>query len=364
MYAFPETPAELGELRAAIDQHAIIAITDVSGDIIYANDKFCEISQYSRAELLGNNHRLINSGYHPPEFFQQMWRTIAAGHIWRGEIRNRAKDGSLYWVDTTIVPLLNDQGKPRQYVAIRTEITEQKRLEAEMARAARLSLMGEVAASLAHEIKNPLAGIQGAVDILLSRRLPDDPERRVLEGVRGEVARIDALVQQMLRQTRVRAAVLQPESLAEVVKRAVQLGQQTIHLARRESRPQLSLELPEEDLNMPLDAAQLEDAALNLILNAIAAVQEQGADGWVKVFVRRETDEFGDEAVVVVADNGPGLAEADQTLIFKPFYTTKPDGTGLGLSATRRIARAHGGRVEVRSEPGQGAAFYLRLPLS
>ena len=367
--ALQQTLKELADIKFALDQSTIIAITDQRGVINYVNDEFCRISKFSREELLGQDHRIINSGFHPKDFIRELWTTIAGGKVWKGELRNKARDGSIYWVDTTIVPFLDDNGKPYQYVAIRHDITQLKlaeervrQQELELKRAAQLSLIGELAAGLAHEIKNPLAGIQGAVDILIRRRTANDPEREALEGVRHQVKRIDATVRALLDRARPRPAHRVPSSLTELARRAVAVAQSQTSNSPTAGGIKIELESPSEDIVVPLDPAQMEDALLNLLINAVEAVNANGEIG-VKIYA--STGDGGDEeeAIIEVSDNGRGISEEDLARIFNPFFTTSNKGTGLGLPAVRRIVRAHGGRVEARSVIGQGSTFLIHLPI-
>jgi PAS domain S-box-containing protein len=341
---------QLAGTNFALDQAAIVATTDVRGRITYINEKFCEISKYSRQELLGQDHRIINSGYHAKEFIRDLWHTIANGRIWHGEIRNRAKDGSIYWVDTTIVPFLDDRKKPYQYMAIRYDITERKRTEELLRERAALARLGEMAAVVAHEVKNPLAGIRGALQVI-GGRLPETSRDRAIMG--DIVARVDSLneiVEDLLIFARPREPRLSPVSVAELL-------EDTAALLRKDaSHATVDVAIAGDRPTIGADPEQLQTAFLNLLLNA---VQASASGGRIRVTI---TSDNG-LCRVAIADAGPGIPAGTLDKIFEPFFTTKHRGTGLGLPTARRVVELHNGTIAVDCPPGGGTTVTVTLPV-
>jgi len=347
---FADDPVRrLEEMRYALDQAAIVATTDQRGVITYVNDKFCEISKYSREELLGQDHRIINSGHHPKEFIRDLWRTIAHGQVWRGEIRNRAKDGSIYWVDTTIVPFFDSHGKPRQYLAIRSDITQRKVAEARLREQAALTQLGQLAAIVAHEVRNPLAGLRGSLQILESRLPPTMREREI---IRSMIQRIDGLgktVEDILLYARSQPPRLQVIDLRPLLSETAA----SARAAAPETCPAITIS--GDNALVRADPEMLRAVLLNLLLNACQAT----GDHHVEV-VTGVSDTF---CHIRVLDRGPGIPPELQERIFDPFFTTKSGGTGLGLPIVKRLMDAQGGSVSLSMREGGGTAAELMLPL-
>ena len=336
---------ELRDLKYAIDQASIVAVTDQRGRITYVNDNFCRIAKYTRAELLGQDHKIINSGCHPPEFIRDLWVSIANGGVWKGEIRNRAKDGTHYWVDTTIVPFVDEHGKPYQYLAIHDDITARKHAEARLVSQAAMARLGELGAMVAHEVRNPLAGIRGGLQVLLQRATPNSSDQAVMSEM---IRRLDALndrVTDLLRYARPRAARLTRVELRSVIEATADL------LRRDPAMKNVQIEVAGAPVWARGDAEWLREVFLNLLLNAAQAMDAKGV---MHVTVAQD-------AVITVRDEGPGIPVGRQEQVFEPFFTTKPLGTGLGLAIVQRLVELQGGTVVAEAAPGGGAQFVVRL---
>jgi PAS domain S-box-containing protein len=341
---------DLADTTFALDQASIVATTDVKGRITYVNEKFCQISKYRREELLGQDHRIINSAYHSKEFIRDLWRTIANGRIWRGEIRNRAKDGTYYWVDTTIVPFLDEHGKPYQYMAIRSDITERKRTEALLREQAALARLGEMAAVVAHEVKNPLAGIRGALQVIGGRMPETSRDRAVLGDIVDRIDSLNDIVQDLLVFARPRDPKLAPVPLVSLLERTTAL------LRKDPAHAAIQVEITGDRPTISADAEQLQIVLLNLLLNA---AQASGAGACVRVTVSA-TD---GNCRIALADNGPGITAEIRERIFEPFFTTKNRGTGLGLPTAKRVIERHQGDITIDCPPEGGTIVTVTLPV-
>ena len=292
------TRGQLADFKRALDHAAIVAITDVSGRINYVNDTFCQISGYSREELLGQDHRIVNSSYHPKEFIRELWRTIASGHVWHGELRNRAKDGHIYWVDTTIVPFLNERGKPYQYIAIRSDITARKQAEEKLAQQAALARVGQMAAVVAHEVRNPLAGIKGAVQVLMSRRAPGDSELPVMRDIVGRIDSLSELINDLMLYARPRPPRLSHIELRPLVSDAVTI-------VRRDPAAQsIDIVVEGDECRRSVDDEMIRATVLNLRAQRRAGHGRPWTDRRDARAVRQRRDDRG-------ARHGPGHSRGD-----------------------------------------------------
>jgi PAS domain S-box-containing protein len=340
---------ELADTKYALDQAAIVATTDTRGVIKSVNRKFCEISKYQAGELIGNDHRLVNSGYHPKEFIRSLWTTIANGRIWTGEIRNRAKDGTTYWVDTTIVPFLDARGKPYQYVAIRHDITERKRSEQKLREQEALARLGEMAAVVAHEVKNPLAGIKGVLQVIGARMPVDSRDRKVIGDVLSRLDSLNEMVKDLLlfaRPTMPTPRLVHPHNLV----------QSTADLLHRDPEAaSVEVRISGSDVPFHADPEQLSIVLTNLLLNA---AQAMGGKGRIDVTTGNE----GGLVRMTVRDHGPGVLEEVKGRMFDAFFTTKHRGTGLGLPTARRLVELNGGEIAAESEPDGGTSLILTFP--
>jgi PAS domain S-box-containing protein len=340
-----------------------IFIWNIDDGITYWHPNSTVLFGFSESEAVGRDaHSLLRTVF--PKSFPEFVRDLRETGFWEGETVHVTKSKTEVIAESRL-QVIRKTGENLLVLETLHDVTERRRIELNLARTSELALIGELAAGLAHEIKNPLAGVKGVIDIMIrDKHAGKHCDSEILESVRHEIDRIDKTVRALLQHSRPRPIEITPFPLDETIRRAVRLAAYKTSAGEvRRSAASMKLVLPEDGMIVPHDSGGLEDAILNLIINARDAIA--GIEGGL-IEIRLDVAESSagtPEAVIDVCDNGCGIAEGRLAGIFTPFQSSKEDGTGLGLASVRRIVRAHGGECEIRSELGRGTTVTVHLPL-
>ncbi|HMH21175.1 MAG TPA: PAS domain S-box protein [Puia sp.] len=364
-----KTLKEVSDYKFALDEANIVAITDQKGVITHVNDNFCRISKYSREELIGQDHRIINSGHHSKEFIRNIWVTIASGKVWRDEIMNKAKDGTVYWVDTTIVPFLDEAGKPYQYVAIRVDITQRKLAEQEVGILneglelrvkERTEELESFSYSVSHDLRAPLRAVNGYAQMLREDKdvMLDTESRRIVDNIVNNATRMGQLIDDLLAFSRLgrKEMVMLNIPMKDIVENLCseiknEFESRSIQFEIKELSPILG------------DRVAMKQVWTNLISNAVkfSAFKERPV-----IEIGSQTE--GNEVIYYIKDNGAGFDMRYANKLFGVFQrlhsNVRFEGTGVGLAIVHRIITKHGGKVWAEARVNEGAEFYFSLPIN
>jgi two-component system cell cycle sensor histidine kinase/response regulator CckA len=345
-----------------------IVITDAKGTILWVNQAFTSLTGYGREESIGQTPRMLKSCEHDHHFYENLWSTIRSGQVWRGEIKNRKKDGSLYNEEMTITPVSPASGEITNFIAIKQDVTDKKKLEAQYRHAQKMEAVGRLAGGIAHDFNNVLSVIIGYSSLSLEKLEPAHAVAGHLLNIKSAADRAASLVKQLLTFSRQQVVYPRVIDLNALVKN-------TQDMLRRLVGEDVSITVKDTTPlgTIKADVGQLEQVLMNLVVNARDAI----VDGGQIIIETRNVDldesyQSAHEPVkpsryvmLSVSDTGCGMDEKTKARIFEPFYTTKEPGrgTGLGLATVYGIVKQSGGYIWVYSEPGQGTTFKLYFPL-
>ena len=350
-------------LAAALESAGeAIFITDTQGSIQFVNPAFEHLTGYARAEVIGHNPRILKSGCHEAELYRNLWGTLIRGEVWKGTLRNKRKDGSLYDVDQTIAPVRNGESRTSGFVAVARDITERKRMLQTLQQA--LMVKSEFTSMVSHELRTPLTAIKEAVDIVADGTAGDVNKQQAdfLQLAKRNVDRLHRLINDTLDFSKLERGEFRPRLADHELNTLASEIVAQQRLAAKKQGLRLEFAPGDELPPIPMDADRISQVLINLITNAIRYCDS----GWIEVSTQRR----GSEAIVKIQDSGPGIPAEKLENIFEAFVqlSTGPGrrsgGTGLGLAICKKIVELHGGRIWVESELGRGSAFYfaLRLP--
>lgn len=349
--------------RCVEDSSEAIMISDKNGILVYVNPAWTHIYGYSEKEAIGKTPKLLHSGHQSDDFYKEMWNRIRDPKIahWKGELVNKAKDGTLIPVLLAITPFRAlETSEISGYMGIAVDIRYRKELEAKVAHQDRLASIGMLASGLAHEIGTPLGVVRGRAELMMMQA-SDETLKKNLGIITSEIDRISKLIRSLLRVSRSFSDVhMESVSPFAVVSEVHSLLNQ--HL--RENNIEFRLAVP-EDLRVKGDFGRMEQVALNLIMNSIHAVRKAKEQGrTIGHFLSIDfTDLPGGVVSIRIEDSGCGIPPQNMKMLFKPFFTTKDvgEGTGLGLAIVSQLMREMEAKISVQSTEGAGTTFFLEF---
>ncbi|MDD0854158.1 ATP-binding protein [Halobacteriovorax sp. GB3] len=352
----------LNSQKLALDSKASVSETDTRGIITYVNDKFCKLTGYEREELIGRTHKIINSNYHDEAYFKQMWETILAGDPWEGVIRNKAKDGSFYWVDSIILPIKDDKGEILKFISIRMDITELVDQRQKMAEATETK--SRFLATMSHEIRTPLNGVLGMLTLLEEENLSEEGKKN-LATMKSSGLSLLQIINDILDFSKMEAHKLHLESIGIDLYDVVQEPISLLYSKAKENNTKIDLIF---DDNCPqrivTDPIRLKQILLNLLSNAIKFTK----NGTIEIHVKAiKTIDQKFTFQFAVKDSGIGIDADSINHLFSPFTqadtstTRRFGGTGLGLTICKGIVEMLNGNIWAESKEGEGSTFFFTL---
>jgi PAS domain S-box-containing protein len=373
-----ELNRSLMDFQQALTDSSIVSRADRAGRITFVNENFVKISGYSQEELVGENHRVVNSGHHPKSFWSEMWRTISGGKIWRGDVKNKAKDGTFYWVDTFVMPFLDENNRIKEYLSVRNDITSRKQSEKELRisreRAEKANkAKSEFLANMSHEIRTPLNGVIGFTELLAKTSL-DDTQNQYVALVNQSANNLLDIVNNVLDFSKIEAGKIEisnePTDLHTLCKQVVAM------IGPLAMQKNIALLFFYDDLLprvVSIDPVRFKQILANLLGNAIKFTEQ----GEIELKVEASVATFGtigsnDNSAFrfSVRDTGIGIREENFKKIFNSFsqedasVTKRYGGTGLGLSISNKLLQLMGSRLQLSSQLGKGSTFYFDVLLS
>ncbi|OGU77262.1 MAG: hypothetical protein A2V93_10405 [Ignavibacteria bacterium RBG_16_34_14] len=336
-----------------------LQITSLEGKMLYVNPAYEAVSGYTREELLGKNPNIFSSKKHSKSFWVDMWKTIKSGKVWVGEVENRRKNGSPFYAQLLISPILNNKGKVFGFFGVHRDLSEKKFLEKQLVHSQKMESIGTLAAGIAHEIGNPLASISAIVQVV-QRTTEDSFVKEKIELIKSQVTRISKIIRDLVDFSRPSNYELRLTDINQNISEAVNITR----VGAKAKDIDFEFEKSENIPLLPLVADQIEQVFINILLNAVDSFAEPIAKNKKEKRIEITTELKDDFVNITFSDNGSGIKDEHLIKIFEPFFTTKKEGkgTGLGLWVSYGIVKSFQGDIRVKSKQGEGTTFVVSLP--